>query len=118
KVLFTDADPQQKDAHKWHMSSQPHLLDIASKKRQPLAEFPENACCTGVAWSPAGQRVAYTWVQLHAELLKKDRLGPNDLVPTDAFLIGADAEGKNARPVASATANLALGRIFGSIDWR
>src|SRR5262249_12457733 len=58
KVLFTDADPEQKDAHKWHRSSQPHVLDIATKKRQPLVDFPANGQCLGVAWSPDGERVA------------------------------------------------------------
>jgi len=118
KVLFTDADPEQKDAYKWNLSSQPHLLDIGNKKRQPLADFPENASCTGIAWSPDGKRVAYTCVQLHPELLKKDMLGPNDDVQTEAFLIVADGDGKNTKTVASEKSNSALGRIFWSIDWR
>jgi RNA polymerase sigma factor (sigma-70 family) len=75
KVLFTDADPEEKDAFKWHRSSKPYVLDVATKKREPLAEFPEkNAECLGVAWSLDGKRVAYTWTQLHPELLKKDTL--------------------------------------------
>ena len=118
KVLFTDADPEQKDAYKWNLSSQPHLLDIGSKKRQPLADFPENASCTGIAWSPDGKRVAYICVQLHPELLKKTKLGPGDDVETEAFLIVADGDGKNTKTVASEKSNSALGRIFWSIDWR
>jgi RNA polymerase sigma factor (sigma-70 family) len=118
KILFTDADPRQKDAYRWNMSSQPYMLNIASKKRHALAEFPENACCTGVTWSPDGKRVAYTWVQLHPELLKKDMLGAADDVQTEAFLIVADADGKNARTITSERANQAFGVILGSIDWR
>jgi Tol biopolymer transport system component len=118
KVLFTDADPEQKDAYKWSMSSRPHLLDIASKKRQPLPGFPGNACCTGVAWSPDGKRVAYTCVQLHPELLKKDMLGPGDDVETEAFLVVADVDGKNTKTISSEKSTSAKGRIFWSIDWR
>ncbi len=119
KVLFTDADPEQKDAYKWHRSSNPYLLDVATKQREPLAEFPANAQCQAVAWSPDGKQVAYTWVQLHPELLKKDMLGIADSVAeTDAFLIVADANGKNAKTVASGKSDQAIARIIGSIDWR
>jgi RNA polymerase sigma factor (sigma-70 family) len=119
KVLFTDADPEQKDAFKWHQSSQPHVLDVATKKREPLAEFPENAQCIGVTWSPDGKRVAYTWKQLHPDLLKMDSLNINDSqVETEAFLVVADADGKNAKTVKSAKIGNAVNPIYGSIDWR
>jgi Tol biopolymer transport system component len=119
KVLFTDGDPDQKDAYKWHRSSQPHVLDIATKKRQALADFPDNAQCVGLAWSPDGKRVAYAWTQLHPDVLKKDILSPADTtIPTEGFLIIADADGKNAKTVASDKSNQALNPIFGSIDWR
>jgi RNA polymerase sigma factor (sigma-70 family) len=119
KVLFTDADPEDKDAFKWHQSSKPHVLDVATKKREPVAEYPENAQCTGVAWSPDGKRIAYTWRQLHPDLLKMDSLNINDAqVETEAFLIVADASGKNAKTVASAKAGNAVNQIYGSIDWR
>jgi RNA polymerase sigma factor (sigma-70 family) len=119
KVLFTDADPEQKDAHKWHRSSQPHVLDVATKKRTPLAEFPDNAQALGLAWSPDGKRVAYTWVQLHPELLKKDSINiADDAVATEAFLMVADADGKNAKSVSSGKNNSVSNPIFGSIDWR
>jgi RNA polymerase sigma factor (sigma-70 family) len=119
KVLFTDADPGKKDAHHWHRSSQPHVLTVATGKRQPLADFPENAQCVGLAWSPDGKRVAYTWTQLHAEVLKKRILSPPDVaVQTESFLIVADADGTNARTVASGRSDSALNPIFGSIDWR
>lgn len=119
KVLFTDADPEQKDAFRWHQSSRPHVLDVATGKRAPLADFPENARCLGVAWSPDGNRVAYTWVQVHPDVLKKDELSVSDAaVETEAFLIVAGADGKNQRTAASAKADSTLKDIYGSIDWR
>jgi RNA polymerase sigma factor (sigma-70 family) len=117
KVLFTDADPEKKDAYKWGWSSQPHVLDIATKKRQPLADFPDNARVFSVAWSPDGKRLAYTWDQLHPEILKKDpKDGLGEIPPTEAFLIVADADGRNAKTVASG--KWTLNPIFTSIDWR
>jgi RNA polymerase sigma factor (sigma-70 family) len=119
KILFADADPEQTDAHKWHRSSTPHVLDVATRKREPLAEFPENAECLGAAWSPDGKRVAYTWVQLHPDLLKKDVLNIADVqIPTEGFLIVADADGRNQKTVASARCDNAINPIYGSVDWR
>ncbi|QJW98229.1 RNA polymerase sigma factor [Frigoriglobus tundricola] len=119
RVLYTDADPEQKDANKWGSSARPYLLDVPSKKREELGEFPDNAQCLGVAWAPDGKRVAYTWKQLHAELLKKDTLNVNDAqIETEAFLVVADADGKNAKTVASAKLENAINMIFGTIDWR
>ena len=119
RVLYTDADPDQKDANKWGMSAKPYLLDVATGKRTDLAEFPGNARCMGVTWSPDGRRVAYTWTQLHAEVVKKDELKVEDTeIETGAFLVVADADGKNAKTVSSAKDPWALKLIFGSIDWR
>ena len=119
EVLFTDADPEQKDAFRWDRSSLPYVLDVATGKREPLADFPVNAQCRGVAWSPDGKRIAYTWVQLHPDVLKLERLTPDDVnVETEAFLVIADRDGKNQRTVASAKANSVLQPIYGSIDWR
>src|SRR5262249_52135486 len=120
QVLFTDADPENdKDAHKWGVSRKPYLLDVATKKRTPLADFPTNGRAFGVAWSPDGKRVAYTWVQLHPDLLKKDeRQAGEDLIETEAFLVVADADGKNAKTIDSAKGSGAYGLILGTIDWR
>jgi RNA polymerase sigma factor (sigma-70 family) len=119
RVLFLDADPQDKDARKWGMSNKPYVLDMATKKRELLAEFPENARAIGVAWSPEGKKVAYTWVQLHPESLKKDVLKPEDVsIETEAFLIVADADGKNAKTISSSKKEFAGSTIFGTIDWR
>ena len=118
RVLYTDADPEQKDANKWGMSRKPFLLEIATEKRTELVDFPDNAQCLGVTWSPDGKRLAYTWKQLHPDVLKKDVLtGADAQVETEAFLIVADADGKNAKTIASGKIENAINMIFGSIDW-
>jgi RNA polymerase sigma factor (sigma-70 family) len=119
RVLYADTDPADKDAHRWGWSSKLYLLDVATRQRQPLADFPANGQAGGVAWAPDGKRIAYTWKQVHADLLKKDSLSTTDLgVATEAFLMVADVDGKNAQTVASGRCDNALNRIFGSIDWR
>jgi RNA polymerase sigma factor (sigma-70 family) len=119
KVLYTDADPAEKDANKWGKSSKPYVLDVAKKNRSLLADFPENAQTLGIAWAPDGKRIAYTWMQLHPEILKKDMLDSNDVqVETEAFLMVADADGRNAKTMSSGKGTNAINPIFGSIDWR
>jgi hypothetical protein len=109
KVLFTDADPARTHEFKWHKSNRPHVLEVATGKRESLADFPENAQCLRVTWSPDGSWVAYTWVQLHVDLLKKDVLTVADtMIETEAFLIIADADGKSPKTVAPAKASNAL----------
>jgi Tol biopolymer transport system component len=119
RILYTDADLADKDAYKWGLSSKPYLLDVASRKRELLSDFPLNAQALGVAWAPDGKRIAYTWKQLHREMLKKDSLDLNDMrTATEAFLVVADPSGKNAQTVASGRVESAINVIFGSIDWR
>lgn len=119
KVLFTDADPARKHAHKWGMSYRPYLLDIKTGKREPLAEFPENGKVCGIAWSPDGNRIAYTWMQLHEDLLKKEVITVSDAqIETEAFLMVADADGKNAKTVVTEKGSYAINMILGGIDWR
>jgi RNA polymerase sigma factor (sigma-70 family) len=118
-VLFIDADPERKTAHKWGASQRVYLIDAAAKKREALAEFPDNGRAWGVAWSPDGKKLAYTWVALDEEILKKDTLGPDEVIrETEGFLIVADADGKNPKTVATDKGNFALGNVLGAIDWR
>lgn len=84
-----------------------------------LAGFPENGVARGVAWSPDGKQVAYTWDQLHEEVLKRDTITVDTTtIETEGFLVVADADGKNARKIASAKSKYAMGMILGTIDWR
>jgi Tol biopolymer transport system component len=118
RVLFLDADPDDKDARKWGMSSKPYLLDVSTKKRELLGEFPENARAMGAAWAPDGKKVAFTWMQIHPDALKKDTLTPDDLSKeTESFLIIADADGKNAKTLVSGKCPLTKPVLL-SIDWR
>lgn len=118
KVLYIDADPTNKDAHRWGWSNRVYLLDVAAKKGEALAEFPSNGNAPGVAWSPDGKRIAYSWKQVHLELLKKDTLANEIMTPTEAFLIVADSDGKNAKTVSSHQSDNAINRPFLHIDWR
>jgi RNA polymerase sigma factor (sigma-70 family) len=118
KVLYTDADPADKDAYRHGMSSKPYLFDIATRKAKPVADFPTNAQAIGVAWAPDGKHIAYTWKQLHPDLLKKENWADDDLfVQTEAFLIIAEPSGRNAKTLASAKLD-AINPAFGSVDWR
>lgn len=51
-------------------SDRPYLIDVKTKKREMLADFPDNGRSFGIAWSPDGKRLAYTWQALDEELLK------------------------------------------------
>jgi RNA polymerase sigma factor (sigma-70 family) len=118
-VLFIDANPDRKDAHKWGCSQAVYVIGMAEKKREPLAEFPENGRAWSVAWSPGGKKIAYTWTQLDDDLLKKDTLTPDAAQKeTEGFLMVADASGKNAKTVASEKGPFALALVLGAIDWR
>jgi Tol biopolymer transport system component len=119
KALYADAEPEDKEAHRWGMSTKLYMFDIAAKKRESLLEFPLNAQGLGVTWSPDGKRIAYTWKQVHRDLLKKKSLDANDIhTVTESFLMVADSDGKNAKTIASGRCDNIIKRIFGSIDWR
>lgn len=118
-ILFVDADPERKDAHKWGCSQRIYTIELATRKREPLSDFPDNARAWGIAWSPDGKKLAYTWVALDDDLLKKDRWGPEEVQKeTEGFLIVADADGKNAQTVATDKGRFAMSPVFNLIDWR
>jgi Tol biopolymer transport system component len=118
RVLFLDADPEDKDARKWGVSSKPYVIDVTTKKRELLGEFPENARAMGATWSPDGKKVAFTWTQLHPDVLKKDTLSIEDFTKeTESFLIVADADGKNAKTLVSGKSPSSKPVLLG-IDWR
>jgi RNA polymerase sigma factor (sigma-70 family) len=118
-LLLIDFDPERKDAHKWGCSHRVYRVGVKMSSREPLAEFPENGRALGVAWSPDGKKIAYSWKQLHEELLKKDRLNVNDAtIETEACVVVADPDGKNPKTVVSEKGPFAINPILGQIDWR
>ena len=95
------------------------MVEITTEKATPVQDIPLNADVEGYCWSPDGKRIAYTWRQRHAELAKKETLSAEDAaVETEMFLIVADADGSNAKTVASVKTNDARGMPFEAIDWR
>lgn len=121
KLLYCDAPLEGPDRH--GMTRRLYVLDIAAKKATEVREVPDNATVFWACWSPDGKRIAYTWRQRHAELIKelanKPVLDPMDVaVDTEMFLIVADADGSNARTIASAKTNNALAVPLLAIDWR
>jgi RNA polymerase sigma factor (sigma-70 family) len=130
KVLFVDADPERKQFRSGGVNQRPYLLDVATKKVELLAEFPENGQATGIAWSPDGKRIAYTWKKLPEDVFNKDTLElrfpflrsstqTGDLmIETEAFLMIADADGKNAKTIATDKSPSATRMFFGPVDWR
>jgi WD40-like Beta Propeller Repeat len=96
-----------------------HSVDIKTGKREALAEFPANGRSFGVAWSPDGKRLAYTWQALDEELLKKDSIGGNEVQKeTEGLLVIADADGKNAKTIVTDKGQFALNMVLGAIEWR
>lgn len=118
-VLFIDADPARKHAYEWGCSQRVYVLDMKTKKREPLADFPNNGKATGIAWSPDGKKIAYAWKELHEKALEKDTISGKDAdIETEAFLIVADADGRNGKTIATDKCRFWTNMIFGAIDWR
>jgi RNA polymerase sigma factor (sigma-70 family) len=117
-VLFIDADPERKDANRWGVSQRVYVIGVAEKKREPLADFPENGRAGGVAWSPDGKKIAYTFTLLDEEVLKKESIGEEARKETEGFLVVADPDGKNAKTIASDKEMFVLAIVLGAIDWR
>lgn len=121
KLLFSDIPPEGKD-DPHGMTRRLYILDVAKKKTE-VAGVPENATVFWSCWSPDGKKIAYTWRQRHADVVKKlagkQVADPDDVaVQTEAFLIVADADGSNARTIASGKADTALDMPLLAIDWR
>jgi RNA polymerase sigma factor (sigma-70 family) len=119
KLLFLDIDPTLPPGYRIWLGYKPYVLDVATKKREPLAEVRKGAHCVSAAWSPDGKRVAYAWLQLPADRLKVGVLTSEEIhSETDAFLSVADADGKNPTTVLEGKAKQWLDRPLGSVDWR
>jgi hypothetical protein len=121
KILLIDHDPARKRAHHWLMSRRLYLFDVAANKFEPLPGFPEDGYAAGIAWSPDGKRIAYTWQKLDDELLKKDKFSAEDgETPTDGFMAIAEADGKNPKTVSSTRWRFGSPNspVIGYVDWR
>jgi Tol biopolymer transport system component len=121
KLLYADAPPEGPDRH--GMTRRLYVMDLETKKATEVAGVPLNATVHFACWSPDGKRIAYTWRQRHGERVeewaKKQVLEHADVaVETEMFLIVADADGSNAKTIASAKTNNALEVPLRASDWR
>ncbi len=121
KLLFGEAPPE--GPHRHGMARRLYILDNTTKKVTEVREVPENATVFWACWSPDGKRIAYTWQRQHTELLKewakKPVLDPEDYNrETETFLMVADADGSNAKTIASGKADNVLAAPLRAIDWR
>jgi len=117
KLLYSDVPPDVKNDN--GMTRRLYVLEVATKKKTEVAEVPLNATVFWCCWSPDGKRIAYTWRQRHDELAKKQAPSAEDIaIETEMFLIVANADGSNAKTIASVKTDNALKMPFTAIDWR
>jgi RNA polymerase sigma factor (sigma-70 family) len=123
RVLYSDGPTGEKGKGDWAMTRRLYLYDVATKKRTEVAGVPLDATVFWCCWSPDGKKIAYVWRQRHEALAKKAAKG-EDLTPeevateTETFVIVANADGSDARTVASMKGNGIMDLPFQAIDWR
>ena len=120
RVLFGMREDEKSE--EW-LKTLPRLfvLDLATKEKRELADVPLNASITEVCWSPDGKRLAYKWRPVPLPLAKKrfqDLTDDERAVETEEFVVVADADGKNAKVVASDKGPLVNSVILTGLDWR
>jgi RNA polymerase sigma factor (sigma-70 family) len=122
KILFLDHDPEEKPEKDVPKFQRLFVCDVATKKRERLAEVPMNALPMGYCWSPDGKRIAYTWKQVQPGVpLAENTDNMNDPkinTETESHLVISDATGKNPKTVLSAKAPSGPRITLGSVDWR
>ena len=89
------------------------ILDVATGKITPVADFPLNGELQDYCWSPDGKRIAYTWRQMHEGK-------PEDLrdLETESHLVVCDPDGSNATTIVSEKAPGQWIISIGGVDWR
>ena len=121
RLLFSDIPPGKKEGSR--MIQRLYVYDVATKKRTEVAGVPPDATVFWCCWSPDGKKIAYVGRQRHDALVKKAAKGKN-LTPkelatrTETFVIVANADGSDARTVASVKVNSITDLPFDGIDWR
>jgi RNA polymerase sigma factor (sigma-70 family) len=120
RVLFSDI--AEKKEKKWN-NRRLYVYDVTTKKRTEVADVPRNAIVHNCCWSPDGKKIAYVWQERHEALDKKAAKG-EDFTPEDVetetkmFVIVANADGSEARTVASMKGVNIRDLPFLGIDWR
>jgi len=120
RVLYSDI--AGKKEKKWN-DRRLYMYDVTTKKRTEVADVPRNAIVHNCCWSPDGKKIAYVWQERHEALDKKTAKG-EDFTPEDVetetkmFVIVANADGSEARTVASMKGDNIRDLPFLGIDWR
>jgi Tol biopolymer transport system component len=89
------------------------VVDVATGKATPVADFPLNGTVMGHCWSPDGKRIAYTW-----QLADDGKPGEPPARETESFLVVCDPDGKNAKTVLSEKRRDGRAVTLGTVDWR
>lgn len=89
------------------------LIDAATGRVTPVADFPPDGDLQGACWSPDGTKIAYTWRQLHPGT--PDERAAKE---TESRLIVADADGRNPRTILTEKAAGQWVFALGAPDWR
>jgi RNA polymerase sigma factor (sigma-70 family) len=89
------------------------LVEMDTGKSAAVDDIPLNAEVLGFCWSPDGKCIAYIWREVH-EGKPEDNVGKE----TESFLVVCDANGKNAKTIATEKANDPFHNTMGELDWR
>ena len=84
------------------------VIDPVAGSMTKLGGQPLNATIQGYSWSPDGKKIAYAWQEVHDGGREKQ---------AESRLVVCDADGKNAKTIASETGK--NGQVtIGHVDWR
>ena len=84
------------------------VIDTVAGSMTKLGGHPPSATIQGYSWSPDGKKIAYAWQEVHDGGREK---------PVESRLVVCDADGNNAKTIASETGK--SGEVtIGHVDWR